>query len=235
MVPGYLGFISGVSLSDLSPAGGSAIKDPQKIASAKRKIFINAVLFVIGFSAVFITMGSLFGLGGATLVRYRVWLGRIGGIFVILFGLSMMGLFKISFFQKQRSLRLPVKLTPGQPLSSLVFGSAFAFGWTPCVGPVLGSILLLASSSATVAQGALLLMVFSLGLAIPFLLVAAGISSASSAISRFSKYFKYVEIVSGTFLILLGLLLVTNNFAMLISYGYQLFGFIEYDRLLDFL
>ncbi|MCH7590877.1 hypothetical protein IIB34_07560 [PVC group bacterium] len=125
--------------------------------------------------------------------------------------------------------------TVGKPSSSLVIGSAFAFGWTPCVGPILGSILLLASTSTTALQGALLLTVFSAGLAIPFLLVAIGFSHAAVYIERISKYLKWISVVGGVFLVILGLLLVTNNFGLLIQYGFELFGFIEYERLLDFL
>ena len=227
LVPAYIGFISGVSKEDR--------EDPSKKKEVQRRIFLNGVFFVIGFSAVFILFGTLAGILGQGLVPYRIWLTRIGGILVILFGLFMLGVFRIPFLQVDKRIRTPKWLTVGKPSSSLVIGSAFAFGWTPCVGPILGSILLLASTSTTALQGALLLTVFSAGLAIPFLLVAIGFSHAAVYIERISKYLKWVSVVGGVFLIILGLLLVTNNFGLLIQYGFELFGFIEYEALLDYL
>jgi len=156
LVPGYLGFISGVSVDDL--------KDPEKSHGARRKIFMNGLLYVIGFSVVFIMLGSLVGLGGSALVQHRVLLGRIGGAFIIIFGLYMLNVLKLNFLNfLGGEHRIPImnKLKPGTPLSSLIFGSTFALGWTPCVGPILGSVLVLAASSATVGQGTVLLAVFS--------------------------------------------------------------------------
>ena len=154
---------------------------------------------------------------------------------VILFGLFMLGAFKLPFLQVDRRLKLPAFLKVGKPGSSLAIGGAFAFGWTPCVGPILGSILLLASTSATAFQGALLLTVFSVGLAIPFLLVALGFSHATKYIEKITKYLQWVSIVGGVFLILLGLLLVTDQFGLTIQYGYELLDFINYEGLLDYL
>ncbi|MBI4127744.1 MAG: sulfite exporter TauE/SafE family protein [Parcubacteria group bacterium] len=231
LVPGYLGFISGASVKDLS--------DPGKVQRIRGKVFLNGLFYVIGFSLVFIVLGTLFGLGGAALIQYRVWLGRIGGIFVILFGLYMLNVFSrlpfLSFLNSEHQFRFGKALKPGNPVSSLIFGSAFAFGWTPCVGPVLGSILLLASASTTVGQGALLLAVFSAGLAIPFLLIALGIGHATHYIQKMSKILHWTSIIGGIFLIFLGVLLVTDRFALWLSYAYRLFGFINYDRILDYL
>jgi len=227
LVPAYLGFISGVSTEDLD--------DPNKAHAARRKIFINGVFFIIGFSLVFILFGTLAGVIGQGLTPYRIWLTRIGGGLVILFGLFMLGVFNLSFLQVDKKIKIPSWLKVGKPSSSLAIGSAFAFGWTPCVGPILGSILLLASTSTTALQGALLLTVFSFGLAIPFLLVALGFSHATRYIEKISRYLKWVSIVGGVFLILLGGLLITNNFSLTIQYGYQLFDFINYEGLLDYL
>lgn len=228
LVPGYLGFISGASAEDL--------KNPETAAQAKRKIFINGLFYVIGFSAVFVVFGTLAGLAGQALAPYRVWLARIGGVFVILFGLFTLNVLKIPFLQAERHIiKTPAFLRRGAPGSSFALGSAFAFGWTPCVGPILGSILLLASTSNTAFQGAFLLTVFSAGLAVPFLLVAWGVGAATRYISRFSKYLSAVSIIGGLFLIGLGLLLLFNKTSLLISYGYRFFDFINYDRLLDYL
>jgi len=230
LVPGYLGFISGVSLEDL--------KDPAKSKKVRVKIFLNGVLFVLGFSVVFIILGSLFGLGGSALAQYRVWLSRIGGVFVIIFGLYMIGIFRFSFLNflgGEKQIHVAKFIKPGNPLSSVIFGSAFAFGWTPCVGPVLGAILTLAATSTTVGQGAFLLGVFSLGLAVPFLLIAAGIGSASEYLAKIAKYLNVVSIIGGVFLIFLGILLLTDSFAVWLAYSYQLFDFINYESLLDYL
>ena len=227
LVPAYLGFISGVSSKDL--------ENPETAQRARRKIFLNGVFFILGFSLVFIAFGTLAGVIGQGLVPYRIWLTRIGGILVILFGLFMLGAFNISFLQVDKRLKMPSFLKVGKPSSSLAIGSAFAFGWTPCVGPILGSILLLASTQTTALQGAFLLTVFSSGLAIPFLLVAFGFSHATQYINKISRYLKWTSIVGGIFLIFLGILLLTNNFSLLIQYGFQLFDFIGYDTLLEYL
>lgn len=229
LVPGYLGFISGVSLSDL--------RNPVKARLARRKIFLNGLFYVIGFSLVFIALGVLVGLGGAALVQYRTLLGRIGGVFIIIFGLYMMHVIKLPGMQFMDSDHRPFlsKLKPGTPFSSLVFGASFAFGWTPCVGPILGSILTLAATTATIGQGALLLSVFSLGLAIPFLLVAVGIGSVAKHITKISKYLDIVSVIGGIFLVFLGTLLVMNRLEIWTSYFFQIFGFVRYDRILDFL
>ena len=213
LVPGYLGFISG-----------------------GRKVFLNGFFFVLGWSAVFILLGTLIGfVGAAFLAPYRWWLGRIGGVFVIIFGLYMLKVAKIPFLQRELKFHPPVFFERGKLLNSFILGSAFAFGWTPCVGPILGSILLLTSTSATALQGAFLLAVFSAGLAMPFLAIALAIGSAARFIKRISGYLDIVSVVGGIFLVFLGVLLISGNMAFLISWGYYLFRFINYDRLLDYL
>lgn len=227
LVPAYLGFISGVDQD--------ALKNPETARAARRKIFFNGVAFIVGFSLVFIIFGVLAGFAGTALAPYRIWLARIGGVLVILFGLFMLGFFKLPFFQTDKKIPVPKWLTLGKPSSSLFIGGTFALGWTPCVGPILGSILLLAGTSGTAFTGGVMLTVFSIGLAIPFLLIALAFSKATAYIDRISKYLKAVSIVGGVFLILLGSLLATGNFGLTIQYGYELFDFINYDRLLDFL
>ncbi len=227
LVPGYLGFISGVSLSDL--------QDSHTSGSLRRKIFFNGVLYVIGFSSVFVILGGLFGIGGAALLKYRFLISRVGGIFVILFGLFMMGVVKLPFLNVEKRAGSIRALKPGNPGSSLLFGATFAFGWTPCVGPILGSVLALAASSATIGQGALLLAVFSLGLAVPFLIIAASIGSASTYLVKFSAYLNMISVIGGALLVFLGILLLTNNLGVWTSSFYRVFSFLNYDRLLDYL
>ncbi|MBU0732478.1 cytochrome c biogenesis protein CcdA [Patescibacteria group bacterium] len=213
LVPAYIGFIAG----------------------PKKKIISNAIAFIIGFSVVFILFGTLAGLLGQALTPYRIWLSRIGGIFVIIFGLFMIGMLKVPFLAKNKRLKMPKALKVGSPVSSFLVGAAFAFGWTPCVGPILASILLLATSSATAWQGAFLLAVFSLGLAVPFLLVAIAFGSAVIYIKKLDKVMKYISVIGGIFLIILGLLLLTNNFNLLISYGFQALDSFGYEGLLEHL
>lgn len=228
LLPGYLGFISGISLEDL--------KDPRKSARARWRIFLNGLFFVVGFSVVFIVLGTLVGIVGATILApYRLWLSRIGGVFVIIFGLFMLNVIKISFLARESHFKAPALFERGRPLNSFVLGSAFSLGWTPCVGPILGSILLLASTSTTALQGGFLLAVFSAGLAIPFLLTAAAVGHASRYIANLSRFLNVVSVIGGIFLIGLGVLLLTGNVGLLISYGYQLLEFINYDALLDYL
>lgn len=227
LVPGYLAFISGASVEDL--------KDSEKTKSAKRRIFLNGFLYVLGFSFVFIVFGTLAGFLGSALVLYRIWLTRIGGILVIIFGLFLLGVLKLPFLTKDFQLKVGGAIGGGQGRNSFILGSAFAFGWTPCVGPILGSILLLASTTTTALKGMLLLSIFSAGLAIPFLAVALGVGSAAKYISKLSKLLSVISIIGGIFLIVLGILLFTNKMTLLISYGYQFFDFINYERLLDYL
>lgn len=230
LVPGYLGFISGASVEDL--------KDPAKAKHARRKIFMNGLLYVIGFTAVFVLMGTIFGIGGIALAKYRIILTRVAGVFVIIFGLYMIGILKLkflNFLNSDKHASFTKHLKPGKPTSSLLFGGAFAFGWTPCVGPILGSVLLLASTTSTVGQGAFMLFVFSLGLAVPFLLIAAGVGTATKYLKKFTKYLSVISIIGGVFLIFIGILLVTNSFSAWFAFFYSTFDFINYDRLLDYL
>jgi len=231
LVPGYLGFISGVSSEEL--------KDPKKAKKVRWKIFFNGFFFVLGFSIIFILLGTLIGFLGSTLAQYQVWLNRIGGIFIIFFGFLLLNVVKIPFLQLDKHIKVPMALKRGKPTSSLILGTAFGIGWTPCVGPVLGAILALATASGTALQGTYLLSVFSAGLAVPFLVIALGIGSAAQYIEKFSKYLKAVSFIGGLFLILLGVLLFMGRFVLILSWGFQImrfFGFDAYEeRLLELL
>ena len=230
LVPGFLGFISGVSIKDF--------EKKESRVGARRKIFINGFLYVVGFTIVFVLLGSIFGLAGSTLVKYRFWLVKIGSIFIIFFGLYLMRVFDFKFFaflSHDKRLNFSRIFIPGKPLSSLLFGMVFAFGWTPCVGPVLGSILFLATTSGTVLQGAFMLFIFSLGLAIPFLMIALGFGHATEYIKKIAKYLGIISKVGGFLLVLLGILLLTDNVGIWIGYFYEVFSFINYEGLLDYL
>lgn len=227
LVPAYLGFISGVD--------PEALKDPQRRAEVQRRIVINGLFFIVGFTLVFVIFGALAGFVGQGLAPYRIWLSRVGGVFVILFGLLMLGVFRLPFLEREHKMKFPSWIAVGKPTSSSIIGAVFALGWTPCVGPILGSILLLASSSSTALTGAFLLFVFSIGLGIPFMIVAFGFAHASARIAKAQKWLKWVSLIGGVFLVFLGVLLLTNSFSLLVSWGFQFFGFLEYDGLLEFL
>ncbi|MDP2630169.1 MAG: cytochrome c biogenesis protein CcdA [Candidatus Uhrbacteria bacterium] len=230
LVPAYLAFISGVSLKDIHTASQSV--------QARRKLMVSAVLFVLGFSAVFIFFGALAGLGGVALAQYRPIIANVGALVVILFGLYMTGLLRLpalSFLEGDHHLSLGKYAKPGSPFSSLLFGMAFAVGWTPCIGPILGSVLTLAASSATVGRGALLLAVFSLGLALPFLVIAVGVGSAARFIKALNPFLHAISIIGGIFLIVLGVLILTNLYGEWAALFYRIFSFIHYDALLNYL
>ena len=213
LVPGYLGFVGGVS---------------------RRRLVKNAIFFILGFTIIFILFGSVFAAAGINLSRWRPIIVRVGGAIIFLFGLTMTGLLKSQIFQYSWSLRVPSGIKPGKALSSLLFGAVFALGWTPCIGPVLGTILLLASGTETVAQGAILLLIFSLGLAVPFLLVALGVKSLLVKENKYQKLFRGAEIAGGIILMVIGGLLMANRLGLLVSGGFRLFRFINYDRLLNY-
>lgn len=228
LVPGYLGFISGVSAKDLTATG----------KHTRHKILQNSLMYILGFSAVFITLGLLFGAAGSVLVAYRPLLTRIGGAFIIFFGLYLMHVFdnkRFTFLAGDHRLNIIGKLQPGRPISSLLFGMTFALGWTPCVGPILGSILLIATTSDHLFQAGILLFAFSLGLALPFFLVALTISHALQYIKKISKFLNVISFIGGLFLLFLGILLLTNNTDVWFGYVYKTFQFINYENIINHL
>ena len=154
IVPGYLAFIAAV------PEGASK-------GSARKRVLINALAFVLGFSAVFILLGTFAAAAGSFLGPWRDTLGRAAGALIIIFGLTMLGVIRIPVLSGDKHMAIPHFLSLGKPHSSALIGALFALGWSPCIGPILGSILLYASASGTAGQGALLLAIFSLGLGLP--------------------------------------------------------------------
>lgn len=230
LVPAYLGFISGVSIKDLNANGvGKTLRG---------RILLNGFMFAFGFSLVFIFAGGAFGYAGSFFLRYRDILSRAGGILVILFGLYFLNLFKLpifNFLKRDYHFSLTGSLKPGNPTSSFLFGTTFAFGWSPCIGPVLGTVLFLASTSATAANGAFLLFIFSLGFTLPFLFLAAAVGHATRYLKPFQKYLGAFSVIAGIFLILIGVLLFTDRFNIWTAYIYRVFDFINYDSLLNYL
>lgn len=225
MVPAYLGFISGASAREALGESNRRLR---------YRIFGNGLAFVLGFSAVFILFGVFAGFIGHLIPGYRLLLTRIGGAFVILFGLFMLGAFKLPLLSKEYRINMKLPFARGSYLNAFGLGAAFGTGWTPCIGPVLGSVLLLATTEGSVGSGALLLGVFAFGLAIPFLLVALALGSAEKAIQKITPYLNIVSRASGLLLIVLGYLLLTNSMNVVIGYMYQVFPFLHYDALLKY-
>lgn len=218
IVPGYLAFIA-----------GNPSHRPER---ARWRLFYNAVAFVAGFSLVFIAFGVFAASLGALLGQERVLIGRAAGVLIILFGLVMLGALRVPGLSAEWHMRLPKFLTLGRWESSFLIGMLFSVGWSPCVGPILGSVLYLASTSATAGQGALLLAVFSLGMGLPFILVALFMSQLGTLVSRAGKLTHVLSVAGALVLISLGVLMLTGNMGVLVAWGLgHLDGF--YSHLLN--
>ncbi len=205
--PSYMGFLTGLSVEELEAADHDA----------RRIALIHAVLFVGGFSLVFVAMGASASLVGELLRSHRDWIARLGGAVVILFGVHLLGLVPLDLLSRERRYHFQRK--PVGYAGTALVGLAFGAGWTPCIGPILGGILTLAATSGGVAEGAGLLAVYSAGLAVPFLLSAAALSRFLGAYRRFRRYVPWVERASGALLVLVGVLLVSGQFTVLAGWA----------------
>jgi cytochrome c-type biogenesis protein len=199
LVPPYLCFISGVSLDDLKEGRGSNDKN----------VLWAAVFFVLGFTTVFVTLGATASFFGQAVRSQLPLLSQIAGIFIIAMGLNFLGLFKINFFS--REARYHVEQKPVGLLGSYAIGLAFAFGWTPCIGPVLAAILSVAASSENVSQGAILLTAYSLGLGIPFMIASASVNVFLSFFAKFKSKLGLIEKIMGALLVLTGIMFLTGS------------------------
>ena len=199
LVPSYLGFLTGMSLPEMS--------------DRRRAALGHAVLFVLGFSLVFILLGASATALGRALNYYQQWLQRIGGALIIAFGLVCLGVIRWQALSQER--RVQVEHKPVGYLGSALVGMAFGAGWTPCIGPVLGAILGLAATSQDLSRGMLLLAAYSAGLAVPFLIAAAALDSFLRWFQGFRRYLPWVMRLSGTLLIFVGILMVTGEFTRL--------------------
>jgi cytochrome c-type biogenesis protein len=203
LVPGYVSLISGVGVDELKTSH----------AQLMRRVMVNSLGFILGFSVVFITLGAISTEIGQVAARYKHTLSIVAGVVIILFGLHLTGIFKIkALYADTRMHNLKGGSTP---IGAFVIGFAFAFGWTPCLGPILTVILTLAAGEDTLAKGILLLAVYSLGLAVPFLLTSLGIERFLKFYSRFRSHMHALEVASGGLLIALGVLLVIGRFTLI--------------------
>src|SRR5260370_22712233 len=203
LVPGYVSLISGVGVEEL--------KDQE--ASLFRKVMLNSIAFILGFSIVFITLGAISTEVGQLAAQYKATLARVAGVLIIVFGLHLTGIFRINALYADKRLH---NVKGGSTAwGAFVVGFAFAFGWTPCVGPILSVILGFAAAQDSVSKGILLLSIYSLGLAVPFLLTSLGIERFLSFYGRFRRHMHVLEVASGGLLIALGALLVFGRFTLL--------------------
>lgn len=205
VIPSFIAYIAGVSFGDL--------KEPGAKSSVRRKTLTHALLFIAGFSLVFILLGLTATFIGKALFHYQKFIRIAGGGLIIIFGLYLTGLLKFDFLGKEAKIR--VKSEGASYFGSFLVGVTFAAAWTPCAGPILGTILLLAGTKTSVAEGAKLLSAYSLGIALPFFLTALLINTFIEHFNRIKKLMGTINIVSGIFLIIVGILIMTNYMAVI--------------------
>lgn len=203
ILPAYISFIT-----------GTAVKEILDNRPPRGEILPPIVLFCLGFSVVFVILGATVTALGRLLSAHQRTLQLLGGIVVILLGLQQMGLLKLGFLQRDRRVHLKAK--PAHKFGALVVGVAFAAGWTPCLGPVLGSILAYASTKETVIQGVTLLSLFSLGMSVPFVALGLALGVVLPRIRAASRFMRWIGLANGALLILLGLLLMTDQMSFLL-------------------
>lgn len=201
LVPPYLCFLAGSSLEELTEEAADSI--------ARKRVIVSAIVFVLGFSTVFIALGATASVIGALLREYLEILAKIAGVIIIIMGLHFLGVFKFAFLNKDT--RYQHSDRPRGIVGSYLIGLAFALGWTPCIGPILGAILAVAASEESVTKGAGLLAVYSAGLGMPFLAAAVGINRFMSFMKRFRKHLGTVEKVMGGVLVATGILFLTGG------------------------
>ena len=205
LIPSFIAYITGVSFADLT--------DLNKKGEVRKKTVAHSLLFILGFSAIFILLGLTATFIGKILFRYQKFIRIAGGALIMIFGLYLTGLLKLSFLVKERRFKLPAE--GASYLGSFLIGVTFAAAWTPCAGPILGSILVLAGTKASVGEGAKLLCAYSLGIAAPFFITALVINSFLEYFNKFKKFLSAVNIIGGIFLIIVGILVMTNYLSIL--------------------
>ena len=212
LIPGYLSFVSGVTLEEMRGNGPLAAPAP----GARRKTVIASIAFVLGFSLVFVSLGASATAVGAYLMTRLALLGKAAGVIIILFGLHMMGVLRIGWLYSEKRVQTAKK--PAGFFGAMVVGIAFAFGWTPCIGPILAAILAIAAAQESVWQGVKLLAVYSLGLGVPFIVTSLAINQFFAASARLRKHYHAIEMVSGVLLVVVGVLIFTNRFTIIAQY-----------------
>jgi cytochrome c-type biogenesis protein len=212
LVPSYLSFLTGTSLEDLKSEGAT---------EARADLLIHALAFVCGFTVIFVMIGLSASALGGIFVAYKDWIARIGGAIIIILGLNMLGLFRIPMLMMEKRFHVHHhQHRRRSALLSFLVGIGFAAGWSPCIGPILSAIILLAAQEK-IALATFMLLVYSLGLAIPFLLTAALITRSLNVLDRIKRFLPAIEATSGGILIATGLVLVTGSFTRIAGFFYQ--------------
>jgi cytochrome c-type biogenesis protein len=209
LIPSYLSFVSGVSLDEM--------RSEQARSRVRWRVVLNSAAFIVGFSLVFVSLGASASFLGGLFFGYRNIIRILGGVFIILVGLYLVGAFKIAALE--RYLQFDLKDKPAGYLGSILVGITFAVAWTPCVGPILGATLALAGSAGEVSRGTLLLTSYAAGLGLPFFLSALAINSFFQFSRRLRRYIQTIHAVGGLLLIIVGLLLITDYMTMLNAYA----------------
>jgi cytochrome c-type biogenesis protein len=208
LIPGYISFVSGVSVEEM--------RGDAPPATSRLQIFVTSLAFVIGFSLVFIALGASATAIGKFLFAKLPLLSKIAGVILIIFGLHTMGVFRLAFLETEK--RVHAQRKPAGPLGAMLVGIAFAFGWTPCIGPILGGILAIAGSRNSVNEGITLLAVYSLGLGIPFLITSLAINQVFGAAKRIRRYYHAIELTSGALLVVIGVLIMTGQLTLIVRF-----------------
>ena len=208
LIPGYISFISGLTLEEMQ--GNAAAK------SSRGPVLLASSAFVLGFTIVFVAAGASASALGKFIDAQSAILEKVAGTLLIVLGLHMMGVFRIRFLENDK--RIHTQRKPAGPIGAFVVGLAFAFAWTPCIGPILGGILTMAATRESVGEGMQMLAVYSLGLGVPFLLTSVAIDRFFSAAARIRKHYRAIELVSGGLLILVGLLIFFDQFTLIAKY-----------------
>jgi cytochrome c-type biogenesis protein len=205
LIPGYISFVSGVSLEEMRADAAPT--------TSRLQVFLTSLAFVIGFSLVFVALGASATAVGKFLFARLPLFSKIAGAVLIVFGLHTMGVFRLAFLETEK--RVHSQRKPAGPLGAMLVGVAFAFGWTPCIGPILGGILAIAGSKNSVAEGVTLLAVYSLGLGIPFLITSLAINQFFGAAKRIRKYYHAIELASGALLVVIGVLIISGELTII--------------------
>jgi cytochrome c-type biogenesis protein len=219
LVPGYLSYISGLSLDEMrgtparAGAGTGAAVAVAAAPAARRQVVLASLAFILGFSIVFVSLGAAASAIGQFLIAQQTLFSRIAGAIIIVFGLHTMGVLRIEWLYQEK--RVHTSRKPAGFVGATLIGVAFAFGWTPCIGPILAGILALAGTQETVGQGVRLLSIYSLGLGVPFLATALMMNRFFTAMGRIRRHYHKIEIVSGVLLVIIGLLIFTNRFTVI--------------------
>jgi len=217
LIPGYLSYVSGVSVDEMRGgtvvASGGAAVATMAAPVAKRRVVITSLAFILGFSIVFVALGASASALGQFLMSRLTMLNRIAGAIIIIFGLHTMGVLRIEWLYQEK--RVQTTRQPAGIVGATLVGIAFAFGWTPCIGPILAGILAVAAAQDTVGDGVRLLSAYSLGLGVPFLATALAIDRFFAAFAKIRRHYHKIEIVSGALLIVIGILIFTNRFTII--------------------